>query len=255
MLRALAKALPRGLSLVAGSALDLLYPRHCYHCGKPLDGQASLILCRTCFQELASLRIRAPLCARCGLPLAGDVRSETTCLMCQQRPPRFDLARAFFPYGSPIAPIIRTFKFHNEFFLGPMVAERVVKLGWMPPEIQDVDAIVPVPLHPRRRRERGYDQALLLAAAFARSVNLPLIADALKRTRYTSQQARLTVSRRRENVRGAFAANAKRNLCGLRLLLVDDVMTTGATAGECAKVLKKAGAAKVSVLTLARTTP
>ena len=255
MLSALARAAHGRLSAAAGSVLDLLYPRHCYNCSEALSEGGSLVLCRSCFQELASLRIRAPMCACCGLPLAGDVKGEARCLGCQRGSPRFDLARAVFPYASPVAPIIRSFKFHDEFFLGSMMAERVVKLGWMPSGIQDVDAVAPVPLHPRRRRERGYDQARLLAAAFARGMNWPLVPGALKRTRYTSQQTRLTFNRRWANVRGAFTASAKHNLRGLHLLLVDDVMTTGATANECAKALKKAGAARVSVFALARAMP
>jgi len=245
----------RALSKAFSSVLDWFYPRHCYNCGESLSEGEGRILCRDCFRALESSRIRGTMCSRCGLPLSTMEGIETQCGICSQRDPGFDLARSFFPYASPVSGIIRSFKFDGDYFLGPMLMEGLVDLGWMPPEIEGVDGVVPIPLHPRRRRERGYDQALLLAETLARKMNWRLMTRAILRTRYTAQQARLTTQKRWENVRGAFQAHPKAELEGLHLLLLDDVMTTGATASECAKTLKKAGAQKVSVLSLARTTP
>ena len=150
--------------------------------------------------------------------------------------------------------MIVRFKFGGEFWLGRDILKRAQQSGWLPELGDGVDGVVPGPLHPRRERERGYNQALLLASALCKLTGWPLRARVLRRTRYTSQQTRLSANQRRDNVRGAFAP-AGENLEGQHLLLVDDVMTTGATVSECAKVLKKSGASRVSVLTLARARP
>jgi ComF family protein len=173
---------------------------------------------------------------------------------CHARDPDFDVARAVFSYEGPVVPLIKAFKFEGEYFLGPLLLKDAFASGWMPVELKDVDVVAPVPLHPRRERERGYDQAALLAGSLARALGVPARRRALRRVRYTDQQALLPSRARWENVRGAFEPGPHA-VEGLKVLLVDDVMTTGATASECARVLKKAGAAGVSVLTLARARP
>jgi len=239
---------------VSRAALDWFYPRHCHNCGEPLVEQESEIFCRDCLAELADSAIKEPMCRQCGLPLAGAA-ADPLCGLCHQEGPHFDVARALFPYASPVGPLVRSLKFHGEYYLGDLLLRRELDLGWMPQAVAQVDGIVPVPLHWRRRIERGYNQSLLLARVVARHLGVKLLRRSLKRTRYTSQQARLTRPKRRENVRGAFTVKNEERLKGLRLLLVDDVMTSGATASECAKVLKKAGVRGVNVFTLARTTP
>jgi ComF family protein len=151
--------------------------------------------------------------------------------------------------------VIRHFKFRGGFFLGPRVLEGALRSGWLPRDIDAPDIVCPVPLHPRRRRERGYDQALLLARVVARHLGCALERRALVRTRYTSQQSLLPVGRRLQNVRGAFTVQLSNRVSGRRVLIVDDVMTTGVTAGECARVLVDAGAAETQVFTLARALP
>jgi len=241
------------LRRAAAVGLDWFYPPHCYHCGAVLCGSQSRILCPACYQELMATRIDGTICRICGLRLHTDSDAEATCTNCLTRGPDFDVARALFPYAGPAASLIVRFKFNGEFFLGPRLLKRAIEMGWMPGGLGEFDAVVPVPLHPRRERERGYNQAFLLAEVVARHFERPLRRRALSRTRHTSQQARLAAHRRWENVRGAFRTNAP--VQGMRLLLVDDVMTTGATASESARVLKKAGASSVSVLTIARTQP
>ncbi len=239
----------------ADSVLDWFYPPRCYHCEAVLTGSGSRILCPACYRELAASRISRPLCSICGQRLEADDVSEALCLNCRMRKPHFDLARALFTYAGPADSLIKAFKFHGDFFLGPLLLGRAIEMGWTPEDIQAIDAVAPVPLHPWRRRERGYDQGVLLARTLARQAGWPLRARALRRIRYTSQQARLGPQQRRKNVRGAFEARAKKEPAGGHVLLVDDVMTTGATASECARMLKKSGAARVSVLTLARVQP
>jgi ComF family protein len=167
----------------------------------------------------------------------------------------FDAARAFFEYAGPAASVIKSYKFKGDYFLGPRFLRGLLASGWLPDGIAVPQAVVPVPLHPRRRRERGYDQALLLARVLARHFRCRLTAGALVRTRYTSQQSLLPVTQRWDNVRGVFAVAKPKLVADRSLLLVDDVLTTGMTAEECAKALKKAGAARVEVLALARTMP
>ncbi len=235
--------------------LDWFYPRHCYHCGESLHECDAEMLCGECLADLTAARISAPVCALCGLPLAGQPAPGTLCMRCRAEQRHFDLARALFAYAGPGRSLIQHYKFQGAYFLGPKVLRTLLGRGWLPPDLSDVDAALPVPLHPRRRRERGYDQAMLLAAALARALDCRLVRGALVRTRYTSQQALLPASRRWDNVRGAFAVRKAEAVRGRRLLLVDDVMTSGTTADECAKALKHAGAEEVRVFTLARTIP
>jgi len=237
------------------SLLDWFYPRHCYHCAEPLYDAGARVLCGGCHRDLLASRILGAMCARCGLPLSGQPAPGTLCLACGAEERHFDVARALFLYAGPVTSIIRAFKFDGDFFLGPRLVRRLLDADRLPDGMDGADVIVPVPLHPRRRRERGYDQALLLARALARRLGGRLLTKALVRTRYTSQQALLPVGRRWDNVRGAFAVTKPAQVKGRRVLLVDDVMTTGRTADECAKVLKKAGAAHVRVLVLARPAP
>lgn len=249
------RALNTWLKGALGGALDWFYPPHCYHCGRALAGGPDRVLCAPCRRVLEGMRIRPPVCALCGLPLGAEPDCEgARCIRCQVSVPHFDRARALFGYAGPAASLVRSFKFHGSFYLGGRLLRRAWEAGWVPQEVLAADAVAHVPLHPRRARERGYDQALMLARAVGRLCGKPVVARALRRARYTDQQALLTPPRRLENVRGAFRAGGDR-VEGLDLLLVDDVMTTGATASECARVLKAAGARAVQVLTLVRTIP
>ncbi len=176
-------------------------------------------------------------------------------MSCRLQTRHFEAARAFTDYAGPAKSVIKSYKFDGDYFLGPRFLGGMLARGWLPDGIGAPEAVVPVPLHPRRRRERGYDQALLLARVLARHFGCRLERRALVRTRYTSQQSLLPVTQRWDNVRGAFAVARAGPVEGKRLLLVDDVLTTGMTADECARALKKAGAARVEVLALARTLP
>jgi ComF family protein len=241
-------------ALVAG-LLDWFYPRHCYHCGVPLEESRARILCRSCTEALVAARITGAVCNVCGLPLAAQPVDGVLCITCRAEARHFDLARSFLSYAGPASSVIRAFKFDGQFFLGPRFLAAMLDRGWLPADIGPADLVVPVPLHPQRRRERGYDQALLLSRVVAARLGGRLLVHALVRTRYTSQQSLLPVGKRWDNVRGAFAVRDAAAVRDRRVLLVDDVMTTGVTASECAKVLKKAGAAHVQVLTLARPAP
>jgi len=238
---------------MAELALDWFYPRHCYHCERPLGDVGGRTLCPACFDELRRQRITGAVCDVCGLPLSGEVAAGSLCVTCRAEERHFDRARAFVRYAGPARSIIHSFKFEGCYFLGPRTLRAMLERDWLPEGAGDVDALLPIPLHRRRRRERGYDQALLLARTLARHLDRPLLRGVLARSRYTSQQALLPMRRRWDNVRGAFVVRRPAEAAGRRLLLVDDVLTTATTARECARMLKQAGAAHVQVLTLART--
>lgn len=221
---------------VAGLGAALLPPR-CLLCGEP--GTASLDLCAACHQALPR---NQPACVRCALPLA----AAGTCGACLHRPPLLATVRAAFVYTAPLDRLLPRYKFRGDLAAGRLLARLMLAevAGCDPPQ-----ALVPVPLHRARLRQRGYNQSLELARPVARALRLPLC-HALVRARPTLPQAGLPAAQRRANVRGAFAPVA--DLSGARVALVDDVMTSGATADAAAASLRAAGAASVEVWVVAR---
>jgi len=226
---------------------DVLFPRDCAGCDGPLGVGHASWLCTACWREL-----RTPFtpCIRCGIPVAPPL---ITCVACARRPPVFDAARALGLYLAgpgklnPLARAVRALKYRGHrgvaASFGHAMAERLV-----PPSD---GIVVPVPLHRARLRERGYDQAALLARALARRAGLPIALRGLVRRRATVSQAELDAEARRANLRGAFVATVAPG--GRPVVLVDDVLTTGATADACARALRAAGAGAVLVLTVGRT--
>jgi ComF family protein len=174
------------------------------------------------------------------------------CGTCRRRRPAFAYARAGARYGEVMREALHAFKFGGRRALAAPLAELLTAPGpaWLPEGAPDL--IVPVPLHPRRERERGFNQALLLARRIGRAWGRPVRADVLRRTAATPPQTELGLEARRANVRGAFALRRPEVVAGRHVLVIDDVFTTGATVGECARSLRKAGAARVGVLTVAR---
>jgi ComF family protein len=217
----------------------LLAPR-CLVCAA--RAQADLDLCVDC---VAALPWNLDVCRQCGLPVAGGA---PRCGHCVFRPPPWALAQSALRYAYPVDRLLPRFKFHGDLAAGEALA---TLLQWSLDPGERPQALVPVPLHPRRLRERGYDQALELARVLAREDGPPVLAERLRRVRITAPQSELGAGARRANVFGAFALHGDGALPA-HVALVDDVMTTGATLGECARVLLAAGVRRVDVWTVAR---
>jgi ComF family protein len=192
-----------------------------------------------------------PLCAVCGIPFAG-AGEDHPCSSCVKSPPAFDTARAALIHDGPGRGLIHEFKYnlktHLRRPLGLLMVENLADFA----AARRPDLIVPVPLHVKRLRKRGFNQALLVAELLAQEWRIPLHRQAMERMRWTEPQVNLAAELRRENVKGAFCVPDMALVAGKRVLLVDDVFTTGSTVDECARMLKKAGATDVLVATVTR---
>jgi ComF family protein len=226
-----------------GDVLDVVFPERCVGCDVVL-AQPRAFFCETCAHEVEE--IPNPACVRCNEP---GQHEGGTCERCHRRPPKFRTAFAPLEHSGAVARAIQRFKYegHPELArpLGALLAQR--SKGFL---AQAPDLVVPLPLHAARYRERGYDQTALLAVEVAKVAGRTLRDDALTRVRPTSRQVGQSDDERTANVAGAFEASP--NVKGARLLLIDDVLTTGATANQAARALLDAGAIEVQVLTLAR---
>ena len=227
---------------------SLLYPATCVVCSREVD--RTEYLCESCRQRAP--RIVAPFCAKCSEPFTGAITQTFSCANCEHRTLHFDSAVAAYRSRGLVRKLVHEFKYgHHRYLQYPLAA-------WLGETLHDprlggrrIDLIVPVPLHPARQRERGFNQAALLAELLARKIGLPL-RPVLERIRYTTTQTAYDRTERMENLRDAFRLRKNRDVRGLHVLLVDDVLTTGSTLSECARVLKKAGAVSVYAATAAR---
>ncbi|SDG64758.1 ComF family protein [Roseospirillum parvum] len=240
---------------ITGRLLDLLWPPRCLACRAPVASPHTL--CAACFAELTL--IAPPLCAACGLPFASPaeawppvVSGEALCEDCRLHRPPWGRARAALLYDTASRGLVLALKHADRTELAAGLAAWMARAGAEP--LAEAELIVPVPLHRGRLFRRGYNQAALLAAHLARRGGLPW-RDALIRTRPTPTQRGADRRQRRRNVADAFAVRRPELVAGRRLLLVDDVMTSGATAEAATRALLRAGAASVDVLTLARVPP
>jgi ComF family protein len=224
--------------------LNFLFPSLCPACNSPSDNHTHNPICVNCWTQIA--RYKGPACTVCGLPTISEY--TRTCGECLSHKPPFEKIGYFGIYEGPLKESIHLYKFNNVKRLAAPLAQL------LSPIINDAyDAVVPVPMHISKLRKRKFNQTALLGLYLARHLAKPLILDALIKTRETSLQTEVNGRERRLNLKGAFSASRK--IIGLRLLLIDDVITTGATIKECAFTLRKEGAASVDVVALARSMP
>jgi ComF family protein len=224
--------------------LNLLFPSECPVCGSPSDVHKYNPVCGKCWATIA--RYTGPSCAICGLPTVSDYTS--LCAECVAGTPPFAKITCYGIYDGALKKSIHLLKFNK-------VKRLAVPLGALLAELvrDEFDAVVPVPLHVKRLREREFNQSALLGHHLAKSVHRPMLHDVLIKNHETSLQTSVSGKERRRNLKGAFSAS--KNIAGMRLLLVDDVITTGATAKECSSTLKQAGAGEIKVIALARSMP
>lgn len=231
--------------------IDLLFPPHCVACHRPGGW-----LCSNCLSDVQV--ILPPVCRRCGLPANlphSSDRDPYICEQCQENPQQLDGLLAYAFHGGPLREAIHQFKYEDlRSLAGPL--GRLMGEGWtaLAPQDLAIDAIVPVPLHPARQRQRGYNQAALLAHSVGARLQHPVIDDVLVRTKATTPQVGLGVLERQANVQDAFRCSGD-GLSGKQVILIDDVCTTGSTLQSACAALREAGTLSVWAYTLARARP
>ena len=237
--------------------MDIIYPPRCPICQAYLretdggEGHDDFLFCRSCFSGFSE--ISSPRCSVCGKPYATWVEGDHPCEDCMRNWPYYTRIVAPYLYEGPLMTAIHQFKYGGKSYLAkslaPLLAASAQK--WL----NDLDhaLVMPVPLHPKRLRERSFNQSLLLARHVATRLGFELDFLSLRRVRYTQPQTGLKKDQRRKNVRKAFELKDRNVVQGRDIILVDDVTTTGNTLNECARVLKKSGAKNVFCVALART--
>jgi ComF family protein len=232
---------------VCGVALGMALPQLCAACREPVDGEG---LCGACWSKLSF--IAPPYCARLGIPFPFDPGPGTLSMEAIADPPPYGRARAAVRFDETARVLVHAFKYGDRLDLAPLLGRWMANAGR---ELtREADLMVPVPLHWRRQWARRFNQSAMLADAIAKASGVPVSHRALKRLKATAQQAGLARTERAANVQGAFAVRpgARREVKGARLVLVDDVLTSGATTEACTRALLRAGAASVDVLVFAR---
>jgi ComF family protein len=227
---------------------SLFYPPACSVCATSVGHQD--YLCAECERKLP--RITPPFCATCSEPFSGAISDTFNCANCAQRTLYFESAVAIYRSRGVIRHLVHQLKYNNQLHLRHPVA------NWVNDALDDdrlrghdFDLLVPVPLHPARKRHRGFNQAEELARLVSKRRGIACRA-VLQRTRYTTTQTQFDRAERMENLHNAFRLRKKEDVRGLRVLLIDDILTTGATLSECARVLRRAGASMVYAATAAR---
>jgi ComF family protein len=240
----------RSILPFAEKAFCGLFPDDCRVCGEPLHEVSRIPVCNVCLHKPTSIKADF-YCKDCKTPFLNrfPLDENSRCALCRLGLTGFDTVYTFGSYEDTLRELIHLFKYNQ---VRPLARPLGALLARAIPREQRFDLIVPMPLHWRKRWTRGYNQSELLAKEIARRWGVP-VRKIVRRVKATAPQAGLSNSKRRLNVRGAFSVRKDASIKGLRILLIDDVLTTGATAGACASVLKRAGASHVAVAAVART--
>ncbi len=241
-------------SSVFQKILDILYPRFCYVCKKPLNETQNFYLCFSCWRKIPLIRHEA--CLQCGMPVGKGIETTKVCLVCQKEKFAFSQARCAGEYNDSLRELLLSFKFHGitqlRFPLGALLYWKIKNT----PFPQKPQIIVPVPMSYSSQIQRGYNQAVLLAENLSHRLKIPCFPHLLEKIKTTKPQSELQRQERKKNLVSCFRIEGdyyKKQCKDKIVLLVDDILTTGNTASECSKVLTQAGAQKVYVATVART--
>lgn len=232
------------------AALAFLYPPICQLCEQHRAGPSEGYVCEHCWEKVRF--VQPPCCDRCGLPFSGEFTTAFECANCRDLELHFTSARAAVVANDFIREVIHRYKYNRELWFEPFLVELLLRQAVPALRGSQLAGIVPVPLHPVKQREREFNQAERLARPLAAALGIPVRTDLVKRVQPTRTQTQLDKHARAENVRHAFAPVRPKALHGERLLVLDDVLTTGATTSAVARVLQKNGAAEVLVWSLAR---
>ena len=235
---------------VLRESLNLLYPPVCQLCHDHRAEAREGFVCAKCWSHVRF--IRAPFCERCGLPFPGDITTQFECTNCHELELHFSSARSAVVAKSVVLEAIHRFKYSRALWFENFLADLLVREAAPVLRGQSWQFIVPVPLHSLKQREREFNQADILARHLSAATTIPLNPRLIRRVASTKTQTRLTKQQRAENMRGAFAVCHGLKLSGEKIILVDDVFTTGATTSACALALQTAGAGEVCVWTVAR---
>ena len=230
--------------------LDIIFPPLCHGCREGIPDAGELHICPACRDSIHV--ISSPLCTVCGIPFATTGGIDHPCGPCRTSRPCFSSARAAVAFDGVPRDLIHRFKYEHKVHLAHPLVLLTREVLSSSVAAAGADLLIPVPLHRRRLRERGFNQAVLLGRPLARAWNIPFSFDTLRRVRWTAPQITLSADERETNVRGAFSVSAPDAVRGKRILLFDDVYTTGSTVAECCRVLRKAGADSVYIVTVAR---
>ncbi|MDB6111473.1 MAG: putative Competence protein [Pedosphaera sp.] len=232
------------------TGLGFLYPEVCQLCHDERATVAEGFVCPSCWQKVRF--IKRPFCERCGLPYEGDITTAFECNNCREMDLRFRAARSAVTANELMLEVIHRYKYQRALWFEPFLADLLIRAAAPVLAEERCDMIVPVPLHAAKRREREFNQAERLAKRLGRATRIPVNMNLLRRVQPTQTQTLLNRQARAQNVQRAFALVPGRKLKGERVVLLDDVFTTGATTSACAKVLLSAGAGDVCVWTVAR---
>lgn len=235
---------------LVNAGLALIYPEICQLCCNARATPADSFICTDCRQDVRY--IQPPYCSKCGLPFEGAITQSFECSHCRSAQWEFQSARSAVIAQGKVLEVIHRYKYQRALWFEPFLADLLIQRAR--PELRPAhwDWLVPVPLHPTKQREREFNQAERLARRLGEAIGIPLKRRLLARVQPTASQTLLNREERQGNVRRAFVYRPKQRLEGRRIVLIDDVFTTGATTGECARVLRQAGADAVCVWTVAR---
>lgn len=230
---------------------DIVFPPQCLTCESILDPENNTPLCPDCFSTIHF--IQPPLCICCGIPFESTAGDNHLCSDCILSKPLFTIARAVGRYETRLLDAIHSFKYKGKISTGEILGKIMADFAYPAFTMTDYSLIIPVPLHPKRLRERGFNQSVILAKEISKRFHIPLDFLTLKRHMYTEAQINLGRKDREANVSGVFTVGDSAKIQGQRIILVDDVYTSGSTVRECTLVLMQSGAEAVAILTLAKT--